>query len=339
MFMYVYKNNGIENHQRRLSMRGLIAGLLLGAGLGMGAVQAAYPERAVKIIVPYPAGQTTDVIARAIGQELGDAMGQSFFIDNRGGAGGIIGMEGAKRSEADGYTLLMASSGPLAINPGLYAKLPYDTLKDFTPVAMVVVVPQFLVTRADFPANNLKELIDYVKQHPGQLNYGSGGTGLTNHLTMEMFKRQAGLNIMHVPYRGAAAALTGLMSGDVTMMFESGPAIMPHVQKGALKVFAVGSRNGSKALPDIPTMDRAGVPGFDAQTWAALLVPSGTPAPVIDKLNKAMQLALKKPAVQEQLAALGAEVLLSTPDETTTYIKDEIVRWGDTIKTANVKLD
>ena len=320
-------------------MKRVLAALLCMGALFNAPARADYPDRGVKIIVPFPAGQTTDVLARTIGQQLTETLGQAFFVDNRGGAGGIIGMEGAKRSDADGYTLLMASSGPLAINPGLYAKLPYDTLKDFTPVAMVVVVPQFLVTRADFPANNLKELIDYVKKHPGQLNYGSGGTGLTNHLTMEMFKRQADLNIMHVPYRGAAAALTGLMSGDVTMMFESGPAIMPHVQKGALKVFAVGSRNGSKALPDIPTMDRAGVPGFDAQTWAALLVPSGTPAPVIDKLNKAMQLALKKPAVQEQLAALGAEVLLSTPDETTTYIKDEIVRWGDTIKTANVKLD
>jgi tripartite-type tricarboxylate transporter receptor subunit TctC len=245
--------------------RALAALLCLGALFGAGA-KADYPDRGVKIIVPFPAGQTTDVLARTIGQQLTESLGQAFFVDNRGGAGGIIGMEGAKRSDADGYTLLMASSGPLAINPGLYRKLPYDTLKDFTAVSMVVVVPQFLVTRADFPANNLKELIDYVKKHPGQLNYGSGGTGLTNHLTMEMFKRQAGLNIMHVPYRGAAAALTGLMSGDVAMMFESGPAIMPHVQKGALKVFAVGSRNGSKALPDIPTMDRAGVPGFDAQT-------------------------------------------------------------------------
>lgn len=144
---------------------------------------------------------------------------------------------------------------------------------------------------------------------------------------------------MHVPYRGAAAALTGLMSGDVTMMFESGPAIMPHVQKGALKVFAVGSRNGSKALPDIPTMDRAGVPGFDAQTWAALLVPKGTSASIVEKLNKAMQIALQKPAVQQQLAALGAEVMLSTPDQTNTYIKAEIARWGDTIKTANVQLE
>ncbi|KCB26259.1 Bug family tripartite tricarboxylate transporter substrate binding protein [Bordetella hinzii] len=318
--------------------RALAALLCLGALFGAGA-KADYPDRGVKIIVPFPAGQTTDVLARTIGQQLTESLGQAFFVDNRGGAGGIIGMEGAKRSDADGYTLLMASSGPLAINPGLYRKLPYDTLKDFTAVSMVVVVPQFLVTRADFPANNLKELIDYVKKHPGQLNYGSGGTGLTNHLTMEMFKRQAGLNIMHVPYRGAAAALTGLMSGDVAMMFESGPAIMPHVQKGALKVFAVGSRNGSKALPDIPTMDRAGVPGFDAQTWAALLVPKGTSASIVEKLNKTMQIALQKPAVQQQLAALGAEVMLSTPDQTNTYIKAEIARWGDTIKTANVQLE
>ncbi|OZI55879.1 Bug family tripartite tricarboxylate transporter substrate binding protein [Bordetella genomosp. 4] len=320
-------------------MKRVLAALLCLGALLHAPAQADYPDRGVKIIVPFPAGQTTDVLARAIGQQLTDALGQAFFVDNRGGAGGIIGMEGAKRSEADGYTLVMASSGPLAINPGLYTTLPYDTLKDFTPVSMVVVVPQFLVTRADFPANNLKELIDYVKKHPGQLNYGSGGTGLTNHLTMEMFKHQAGLNIMHVPYRGASAALTGLMAGDVAMMFESGPAIMPHVQKGTLKVFAVGSRNGSKALPDIPTMDRAGVPGFDAQTWAALLVPKGTPAPIVEKLNQTMQQALKDKALQAQFAALGAEVMLSSPDQTGSYIQNEIVRWGDTIKTANVKLE
>ena len=319
--------------------RVLAAMLCIMGAMSFTPARAEYPQRGVKIIVPFPAGQTTDVLARIIGQQLTESLGQAFYVDNRGGAGGIIGMEGAKRSEADGYTLLMASSGPLAINMGLYRKLPYDTLKDFTAVSMVVVVPQFLVTKTDFPANDLKELIEYVKKNPGKLNYGSGGTGLTNHLTMEMFKRQAGLNLMHVPYRGAAAALTGLMSGDVSMMFESGPAIMPHVQKGALKVYAVGSRNGSKALPDIPTVDKAGVPGFDAQTWAALLVPKGTPAPVVEKLNQAMQVALKKPAVQEQLAALGAEVMLSTSAQADAYIKDEIVRWGDTIKAANVQLE
>ncbi len=320
-------------------MKRVLAALLCMGAMMHAPARADYPDRAVKIIVPFPAGQTTDVLARTMAQQLTESLGQAFFVDNRGGAGGIIGMEGAKRSDADGYTLVMASSGPLAINPGLYPSLPYDTKKDFTAVSMVVVVPQFLVTRADFPANNLKELIDYVKKHPGQLNYGSGGTGLTNHLTMEMLKRQAGLNIMHVPYRGAAAAISGLMAGDVDLMVESGPAIMPHVQKGTLKVFAVGSRNGSKALPDIPTMDKAGVPGFDAQTWAALLVPKGTPAPIVEKLNRAMQVALQKPAVQQQFAALGAEVMLSTPAETDKYIKDEIVRWGDIIKAANVKVE
>lgn len=319
-------------------MKKVLASLLCTIGLVSTApATAEYPERGVKIIVPFPAGQTTDVLARLLGQQLSDAMGEAFYVDNRGGAGGIIGMEGAKRSDPDGYTLLMASSGPLAINLGLYAKLPYDTMTDFTPVGMIGVVPQFLVTKADFPANNLRELIDYVKKNPGKLNYGSGGTGLTNHLTMEMFKHQAGLNIMHVPYRGAAAALSGLMAGDVTMMFESGPAIMPHVQKGTLKVFAVGSSRGSKALPDVPSMDAAGVPGFDAQTWAALLVPKGTPPAIVDKLNKNMQTVLSKPEVEQQLAALGTEVMLSTPQETEAYIKKEITRWGDTIKSAGVQ--
>jgi tripartite-type tricarboxylate transporter receptor subunit TctC len=308
--MYVYKNNGIENHQRRLSMRGLIAGLLLGAGLGMGAVQAAYPERAVKIIVPYPAGQTTDVIARAIGQELGDAMGQSFFIDNRGGAGGIIGMEAGKRSEADGYTLLMTASGPVAINPGLYSKLPYNVEKDYEPVALVAMVPLFLVVRADFPANNVRELEAYVKQRPGQLNYGSGGSGLTNHLAMEMFKSQAGLELTHVPYRGAAAALTGLIGGDVAMMFEAGPAIMPHVQSGVLKVLAVGGRE-----------------------------PAGTPKPIIDQLNAVVRKALSRPELQEKLAVLGAETVSYSPADTRQFISREIAVWGQAVKTSNARVD
>lgn len=319
-------------------MKRVLASLLCAMGIVSAAPAVAdYPDRGVKIIVPFPAGQTTDVLARILGQQLSEELGQPFYVDNRGGAGGIIGMEGAKRSEADGYTLLMASSGPLAINLGLYAKLPYDTLDDFTPVSMIGVVPQFLVTKADFPANNLRELLDYVKNNPGKLNYGSGGTGLTNHLTMEMLKHQAGLNIMHVPYRGASAALSGLMAGDVSMMIESGPAIMPHVQKGTLKVFAVGSSRGSKALPEVPTMDAAGVPGFDAQTWAAVLVPKGTAPAIVDRLNQAMQVILSKPAVQQQLAALGTEVMLSTPIETETYINREITRWGDTIKSAGVQ--
>jgi len=319
--------------------RVLSAILCVMGAMGFAPALADYPDRGVKIIVPYPAGQTTDVLARIIGQQLAQSLGQAFYVDNRSGAGGIIGLEAAKRVEADGYTLLIAASGPLAINMSLYRKLPYDTLEDFTAVSMMVVVPLFLATRADFPASSLKELIEVVKKNPGKLNYGSGGTGLTNHLTMEMFKHQADLDLIHVPYRGATAALTGLIAGDVSMMFEAGPALMPHVQKGTLKVFATGSRNGSKALPNIPTVDRAGVPGFDAQAWIALLAPKGTPTPVIDKLNQTMQEVLNKPAVQKQLTALGVEVMLSTPAQTNAYIKDEIIRWGEAIKIANVQLE
>ena len=300
---------------------------------------ADYPERAVKIIVPYPAGQTTDVIARTVGQQLTESLGQSFFVDNRSGAGGIIGMEAAKRADADGYTLSMSASGPMAINPALYTTLRYDPIRDFTPIAKVAIIPLFLVVRADFPAANLKELIEYVKKNPGTLNYGSGGTGLTNHLTMEMFKSQAGLNLMHIPYRGAATALTALIAGDISMMFEAGPAIMPHVQSGALKVIAVGTKGGTKTFPDVPSVDQAGVPGFDAQAWIVLVAPAGTPAPVVTRLNKSMQDILKSPALQKNLAALGAETVQSTPEETTAFMKREITSWGEAVKTANVKLD
>ncbi|SSW71545.1 hypothetical protein AVE30378_04635 [Achromobacter veterisilvae] len=320
-------------------MRGLIAGLLLSAGLGMGAAQAAYPERAVKIIVPYPAGQTTDVIARAIGQELGDAMGQSFFVDNRGGAGGIIGMEAGKRSEADGYTLLMTASGPVAINPGLYSKLPYNVEKDYEPIALVAMVPLFLVVRADFPANNVRELEAYVKQRPGQLNYGSGGSGLTNHLAMEMFKSQAGLELTHVPYRGAAAALTGLIGGDVAMMFEAGPAIMPHVQSGVLKVLAVGGREPARAFPQARPVSAEGVPGYEAQAWIALLAPAGTPKPIIDQLNAVVRKALSRPELQEKLAVLGAETVSYSPADTRQFISREIAVWGQAVKTSNARVD
>lgn len=317
----------------------LLCAATLSAGLS-GAARAEYPEQVVKVIVPFPTGQTTDIIARSIGQKLTVALGQSFYVDNRGGAGGIIGMEAGKRSPNDGYTLVFSSSGPLAINPGLYASLPYDTMRDFTAVSLIAAVPQFLVTRSDFPASNLKELIEYARKNPGKLNYGSGGAGLTNHLTMEMFKRQAGdLRIVHIPYRGAAAAMSSLMAGDISMMFESGPAVMPHVKSGALKVFAVGSKSGSRALPEVPSVDKAGVPGFDAQSWAALMVPAGVPRPIIEKLNKAVQAAMKDPAIQKQFGGLGAEMIFMNADESQAYVKSEIARWGSVIREANIKID
>ncbi|QIL80175.1 tripartite tricarboxylate transporter substrate binding protein [Diaphorobacter sp. HDW4A] len=300
---------------------------------------ADYPNRPVRLIVPFPAGQTTDALARIVAEQLTTSLGQSFYIDNRAGAAGIVGMESAKRAEPDGYTLVVASSGPLAINPSLYPKLPYDTAKDFSAVSMLVAVPQFLVARTELPANTVKELVGYVKTRPGQINYGSGGAGLTNHLTMEMFGKSAGIQMTHVPYRGSTAAFNGLLAGEISMMFESGPVVIPHVKRGVLKVLGVASKSGSLALPEVPTIDKAGVAGFDSQSWAAILAPRGTPTEVIAKLNAAIRQSLDKPVVQRRLNSLGAEPIASSPDEANAYIKREVQGWGKIIRDAHIELE
>ena len=320
-------------------MKKILASFLLCLLAGWAAAQGAYPNRAVRVIVPFPAGQTTDVVARLLSQQFTESLGQSFYVDNKAGAGAIIGTEQAKNAVPDGYTLLMASSGPLAINPSLYSKLPYDTLKDFQPIGMIVVVPQFLVVNKDFPANNLKELIAYVKQNPGKVNFGSGGSGLTNHLTMELLKASTGIQITHVPYKGAAAALTALIGGEISMMFESGPAVIPHVKSGKLKVFAVGSQRRSLALPDVLTVAEAGVPGFNAQSWAAFLAPAGTPRPVIQKLNAELNAALSKPAIRERLLGMGAEPLEYTPEQTAAYFRSELGNWAVAVKASGARAD
>lgn len=320
-------------------MKRLLAVLTFCLWAGWAFAQAVYPAKPVRIIVPFPAGQTTDVVARALAQQFSDSTGQSFFVDNKGGAAAIIGTEAAKNSPADGYTLLMASSGPLAINPTLYSKLPYDTLKDFEAIGMMVNVAQFLVVNKDFPASNLKDLIAYVKANPGKVNFGSGGSGLTNHLTMELLKVKAGLNITHVPYKGAAAALTGLIGGEIDMMFESGPAAIPHIRTGKLKVIAVGSQRRSAVLPNVPSVAEAGVPGFDAISWAAFLAPAGTPKVIVDKLNAELNAAMKRPAFRERLEALGADPVEMTPSETAAYFRSQIEMWGVAVKASGAKAD
>lgn len=320
-------------------MKKVIAALTLSLLAGWATAQGAWPNRPVRVIVPFPAGQTTDVIARLLSQQFTEALGQSFFVDNKAGAAAIIGTEQAKNSPADGYTLLMASSGPLAINPSLYAKLPYDTLRDFQPVGMIAAVPQFLVVNKDFPPNNLKELIAYVKQNPGKINYGSGGSGLTNHLTMELLKSSAGMQITHVPYKGAAAAITALIGGEINMMFESGPAVIPHVKSGKLKVIAVGTKARSVVLPEVPTVAEAGLPGFAAVAWAALLAPTGTPAPVVQRLNTELNTVLAKPAIKEKLISLGAEPVLTSPEQTVAFMKSELEIWAGAVKASGARVD
>jgi len=304
-----------------------------------GTASAAYPEKPIKVIVPFPAGQTTDIISRAVADELAKVVDQPIYIDNKGGAGGIIGVEAAKRSPADGYTVLIASSGPLAINPSLYKDIPYDTMADFEPVAMIIDVPQFLVTRSDFPARTLPELIEYVKERPGKLNYASGGVGLTNHLTMEMLKNRTDMDIRHIPYRGATAALSGLIGGDTDMMFESGPAIMPHVEAGRLNVLAVGSRKGSAVFPDVKSVHDLGVEGFDAATWMAVMVPKGTPQEVIETLNKSINQVIALPAMQERFNALTASAHIASADETRQFLERELALWKETIVKGNIRAE
>lgn len=314
--------------------------LLVAAGLLFTSlVQADYPRRPITMVVPFPAGQTTDILARALANEMARILKQSLVVDNRGGAGGIIGVNVAKGAAADGYTLLVASSGPLAINENLYKDIPYRTLRDFEPVAMILEVPQFLVTRTEFPANSLPELIDIVKKSPGRFSYGSGGVGLTNHLTMEMLRLTAGLEVWHVPYRGAQAALTGLMSGDVEMMFESGPVIMPYVEAHKLKVLAVGSNKGSPRFPDVRSVAAQGYPEFDATTWMAVLVPKGTPRDIINTLNRTVNEVLTGAEFQQQLTKVTATARQASPEETRAFIEKELTLWKGIIDKGSIKAE
>lgn len=320
-------------------MKKFLLTLVLACCTTVASAQSEYPNRSVRIIVPFPVGQTADLIARMVAQFLTESLGQNFWVDDKPGAGGIIGMEAAKNQVADGYTLLFASSGPLAINEALYPNIPYKTLRDFTPIGMAVEAPQFIAIRTDFPANNLQELSAYVKSKNGQINYGSGGTGLTNHLTMELLKVATGMQMTHVPYKGANPAMTALMAGDIDLMFESGPALMPHVLNGKLKLIAVGSGHRSLALPDIPTVAESGIVGFHATTWAALLAPLGVEPSIVEKLNKGLRAALADPTINARLIKLGAEPLDMSAQATREYIAKGIALWADAVKLSGATPD
>jgi tripartite-type tricarboxylate transporter receptor subunit TctC len=317
----------------------VLIGFFVSASLFAQTPARVYPSQSVKIVVPFPVGQTTDIIARSLSQEFTEIFGQSFFVDDKGGAAGIIGTEFVKNSQPDGYTLLMASSGPLGINPSLYSKLPYDTLNDFNVIGMLVTVPQFLVLRKDFPANNLKELMALIKQNKGKYNYGSGGNGLTNHLTMELLKLNAGLEMIHIPYKGSAASTTALLGGEIDMLFESGPAVMPLIKDGKIKALAVGSQTRSVTLPDVPTVAEAGVPGFKAVAWAAFLAPANTPKPVIERLNVELKNVLDKPSITERFATLVAETFSTRPEQAREFIKKEIENWAVAVKASGAKAE
>ena len=318
----------------------LILACTLAAGASMPAwPQAGYPNRPVKIIVAFPPGQATDQTARALAQKMSETLGQQFFIENRPGAASIIGSEAAAKAPNDGYTLFMGSSGSLAVNPGMYAKLPYDAARDFTPIAQAMKVPFFIVVRNDFPATTVKDLVAYLKANPDRVNFGSAGSGASNHLSTELFKSVAGVSMIHVPYKGSPPAVTDLLGGQIGLMFETGPLVLPHVKSGRLKFLAVGSTQRSSALPELPTIAESGYPGFETVGWAGLLAPAGTPREIISKLNAEAVRILGQPELKERFVAMGAELVSGTPEEFGAYIKSETAKWGKVIRDSGAKAE
>jgi tripartite-type tricarboxylate transporter receptor subunit TctC len=302
------------------------------------AVAQDYPSRPVKIIVPFPAGGSNDIIARIVAQKLTERSGQTFIVENRGGAGGNIGAEAVASAEADGYTLLLTAPPPLTINAALYKKLPFDPAKAFAPVALIASVPIVLVINPSVPAKNVSELIALAKAKPGTLNFGSSGIGSTNHLAGELLKSMAGIDIVHVPYRGAAPAMNDLLAGQIPFMFDNMPAVLPQVQGKAINAIAVAGAKRADALPDVPTVAEI-VPGFEASSWFGLVAPAKTPAPVLAKLSSELEIILKMPDVKKRLAELGAEPGAAFGPAFGQFMTDETTKWGKIIQASGATVD
>jgi tripartite-type tricarboxylate transporter receptor subunit TctC len=297
----------------------------------------AYPNRPIRMVAPFPAGGGIDIVARALGQRLSMALGQAIVIDNRSGADGMIGADMVAKSPRDGYTLLFASTGPLVINPALNTRMTYNTLVDFAPVTIAVDNPMCLVIHPSIPAKNVRELIAFARARPGQINYGSGGVGNGLHLAGEIFKTITGVNIVHVPYRGGAPAVTDLVAGQVHMMISSIPMMLPQIRSGRLRALAVSSQSRMKLLPDVPTMREAGLERFNANSWYGLLAPAGTPGEIVNRLNSESVKVLRSDEMREYLAQQGSNAAWSdSPQEFSAHIKSELEKWAQVVKTAGL---
>lgn len=312
----------------------------LAVGLGAAPLQAQeYPSKQITIVAPYPPGGTTDLFARSIGIHLQKAWGQPVVVENKPGNSGMIGAAGVARAAGDGYTLLIGSQALYSVNPSLYAKMPYDANKDFTPISLVARLPSYFVVPASLPVNNLKEFIQYVKDHPGKMAYGSAGSGTAQHIFMEMLKAQTGMDLLHVPYKGSAPSVTDLVGGRVQAMIDFGPSIMTFIKSGKLKVLGVSTRERSRAMPDVPTIDEAGVPGFDAVTWFAIHGPAGIPRDIVTKLSREIKNAVNDPEIRAKLEAAGTEPTGSTPEELAQTQTRDAIKWGEVIRKANIRIE
>jgi len=326
-----------------INRAGLAASIIVAvAGTTTAYAQSAastYPDRPLRIIVTFPPGGPTDIIARSVGQKLAETWGQAVVIDNRAGAGGNIGTDLAAKSAPDGYTLLLSNFGPLAISPFVYTKLPYDPLRDLTPITLAATSWFFLVVNPALPVTSVKELIAMAKAKPGQIAFASAGNASPSHLAAALFQSSAGVRLIHVPYKGGAPSVAAVIGGEVQMAIESPPPIVPQVKAGKLRALGAARANRSPLLPEVPTVSEAGLPGFEVGSWYGFHAPAGTPKAIIDKLGAEMVKAMGTPELRERFASVGAETIANTPAQYGAFVESEVKKWGKVIREAGVKVE
>jgi len=317
----------------------VLVALLVAVVPSLACAQGAYPDHAVRIVVPFPPGGPTDVLARLTADQLSQALGQPFVVENKPGAGGNIGMEQVAHAPADGYTLVLAPVGNLTVSPYIYSKLPYDPVRDFAPVTVLAALPNILIVNANVPARSLRELIDLAKARPGTLNFASPGNGSGAHLAGELLKRMAGVELVHVPYNGIAPAMNAVLAGDVQVFFAQTSAALPQLKSGRVVALGVASLKRIEAAPELPTLAESGLPGFDVTSWYSIVVPAGTPADRIARLQAEIARAYAKPDVRARIGGLGAEPVANTPAEFATLLTTESSRWRTLAREANIHAD
>lgn len=322
----------------RNSIRRLLATLCLGL-VALGAAAQNFPERQVKFVVPYPPGGFNDTLARVSAEKLNKMWNQPVVVENRPGGNTTVGNLAVAKAPADGYTILITPL-PFSALPGLYgATLPYDALKDFTPLVWAGSTQNALVVRNELPVNNVRELLEYARKNPGKLNYGSTGSGSSNHLTMELLMKMTGVKMAHIPYKGSAPAVTALIGGEIDVLFDNVPNVLQQIKAGRMKVIGVSGLQRSVLLPDTPTVAEAGVPGFEVNVWFGMQVPAGTPKAVVDKLNRDIVTLLKEPDVVQRFRGQGVEVAASTPEQFGALVRSEITKWTQLIREANIRIE
>ena len=327
----------MKNQHRRWAA--LIGGLALLAAASSDAFAQKYPARSVRLVLPFAAGSAVDMLARLYAQKMAENWGQQVLVDNRTGANGIIGMEVAARAPADGYTVGMGNIATLAINPSLYAKLPYDVLRDFAPVSYTAAITNCLVVHPSLPVKSVKELVTLAKARPGELNYASGGVGSAQHIPMELLKAMTGVNIVHIAYKGLTPAFNDVLAGQVPMMVSGLVTALPHHKTGRLRILATTGVKRTSASPDLPTVAETGLPGYEADSWTGFLVPVGTPQDIIARLNAEVVRIGNLPDIRERLTSAGFEVVGSSPEAFATLIKTNIARLGKVIRDAGIRAE